>query len=54
MFGYPDWFMKEVAELEEALADGHIGHTDFNLEMEYLEEQLNERENPHAYSEWAY
>jgi len=54
MFEYPDWFMKEVEELEEALGDGYISHSEYNQEMEYLEEQLNERESSNAYNEWAY
>ena len=45
MYDYPKWFMEAVEELEEALAEGHIGHTDFNIQMEELEKELEEHEN---------
>jgi hypothetical protein len=43
-FGYPDWFMNEVRQMEEDLADGHIGHSEFNRCMAELEDQLDQEE----------
>lgn len=37
---WPRWFISEVEQLEQDLADGHIGHTEFNRCMEELEEEL--------------
>lgn len=37
---YPNWFLREVQELEQDLADGWISFTDFNKAMDELESDL--------------
>lgn len=44
MQNYPNWFWTAVQELEQDLADGHMGHSQFNKAMEELEQELLEEE----------
>ena len=47
MMDYPNWFMEEVKELEQDLADGWISFTEFNNAMDDLERQLEHAEEQH-------
>lgn len=38
--GYPGWFLREVQELEQDLADGWISFTEFNQALDEMERDM--------------